>query len=72
MLASARALPLHEAAVFRTLPARPAGFEYIVQAGADFQHRVASPEVRSVYRLRKFTKGEHLSASVLHVIEPGP
>ena len=67
--ANMAALPLHDATVFRTLPARPAGFEYIVQAGADFQHRVASPEVRSVYRLRKLSKGEHLSASVLHVIE---
>ncbi|MEZ4384146.1 MAG: hypothetical protein R3A79_22625 [Nannocystaceae bacterium] len=55
------ALPLaDDSVVVRTLPGRPAGFEYILQGGVDFQTRVADPKVRSVYKLRGLSKGAHL------------
>lgn len=66
-------LPMDERSVIlRTLPARPAGFEYIVQAGLDFQAWLAAPRVWSVYRMRARRKGEPLSASVRHVIDTAP
>lgn len=65
------AVPLaDESLVLRTLPGRPAGFEYIVQDGADFQARVADPKVRSVYRIRGLKKGEHLVGRTRHVVAP--
>lgn len=72
--ANIRALPMDDrSVVLRTLPARPAGFEYIVQAGLDFQAWLAAPHVYSVYRLRARPKGKPLTASVRHVIDtPAP
>ena len=65
------AVPLaEESLVLRTLPGRPAGFEYIVQDGADFQARLADPKVRSVYRIRGLKKGEHLVGRTRHVVDP--
>ena len=67
--AAIAALPLAGGQVVRTLPGRPAGFEYIVQEGAHFQRWAASPAVRSVYRIRGFKRGEPLSGRTLHVVE---
>ncbi len=67
--ANVGALPLATAQVVRTLPGRPAGFEYIVQAGDHFQRWVAAPQVRSVYRIRGFRRGEPLQSRTLHVID---
>ena len=64
------ALPLDGAQVVRTLPGRPAGFEYILQRGEHFQAWTAAPGVRSVYRIRGFRKGEHLVSRTLHVVDP--
>lgn len=64
------ALPLAGAQVLRTLPGRPAGFEYILQGGEHFQRWAAAPAVRSVYRIRGFKKGEHLVSRTLHVVDP--
>ncbi len=62
--ANVAALPMdHETAVLRTLPARPAGFEYIAQRGDHMQAWVASKAVRSVYRVRGMTKGMERPAS---------
>lgn len=68
--ANVRALPLARATVLRTLPGRPAGFEYILQEGAHFERWAQSPKVRSVYRIRGFVKGEHLAARTLYTIDP--
>jgi hypothetical protein len=64
------ALPLAGGQVLRTLPGRPAGFEYILQQGAHFQAWAARPKVRSVYRIRGFKKGEHLVSRRVHVVDP--
>lgn len=64
------ALPLTGAQVLRTLPGRPAGFEYILQRGEHFQAWAAAPAVRSVYRIRGFKKGEHLVSRTVHVVDP--
>ena len=62
--ANIAALPMdRETAVLRTLPARPAGFEYIAQRGDHMQAWVASKKVRSVYRVRGMTKGMERPAS---------
>ncbi|WP_434422595.1 LIC_10091 family protein [Nannocystis pusilla] len=63
-------LPLAGGQVLRTLPGRPAGFEYILQQGADFQAWAQNPKVRSVYRIRGFKKGEHLISRRVHVVDP--
>lgn len=68
--AGVAALPLDGAQVVRTLPGRPAGFEYILQRGEHFQAWAAAPSVRSVYRIRGFRKGEHLVSRTLHVVDP--
>jgi hypothetical protein len=68
--ANVQALPLAGGQVLRTLPGRPAGFEYILQQGADFQAWAQSPKVRSVYRIRGFKKGEHLVSRRVHVVDP--
>ncbi len=68
--ANVRALPLDGALVLRTLPGRPAGFEYILQEGAHFERWAQSPKVRSVYRIRGFVKGEHLVARTVFTIDP--
>lgn len=68
--ANVHALPLAGARVLRTLPGRPAGFEYILQEGAHFDRWAQSPKVRSVYKIRGFVKGEHLAARTLHTIDP--
>lgn len=65
-----RGLPLQGGQVLRTLPGRPAGFEYILQEGPHFQAWAARPGVRSVYRIRGFKKGEHLESRRLHVVDP--
>jgi hypothetical protein len=68
-----RALPLaDDSVVLRTLPGRPAGFEYILQRGADLQARLADPTIRSVYRLRGLKKGEHLEGRTRYVIAAPP
>jgi hypothetical protein len=66
-------LPLDEASiVLRTLPGRPAGFEYIVQRGDNFRRWLDSKRARSVYRMRGLSRGEHLTASQSFVIEREP
>lgn len=67
--ANVQGLPL-QGQVLRTLPGRPAGFEYILQEGAHFQTWAARPKVRSVYRIRGFKKGEHLVSRRVHVVDP--
>ena len=69
--ANVQGLPLAGGQVLRTLPGQPAGFEYILQQGADFQAWAHNPKVRSVYRIRGFIKGEHLVGRRVHVVEPG-
>lgn len=62
--ANIAALPMDRStAVLRTLPARPAGFEYIAQRGDHMQAWVASRRVRSVYRVRGMTQGMERPAS---------
>jgi hypothetical protein len=56
--------------VLRTLPGRPAGFEYIVEDGAHFQQLVQDRRVRSVYRIRGFHRGDHLAGRTRHRIDP--
>lgn len=56
--------------VLRTLPGRPAGFEYIVEDGAHFQSALQDRRVRSVYRLRGFRRGDHLVGRTRHRIDP--
>jgi hypothetical protein len=56
----------------RTLPARPAGFEYVLQAGDNFHRWLRSRRATSVYRVRGLGKGEHLTASELFVIDAEP
>jgi len=56
--------------VLRTLPGRPAGFEYIVEGGAHFQRALQDRRVRSVYRLRGFRRGDHLVGRTRHRIDP--
>lgn len=56
--------------VLRTLPGRPAGFEYIVEDGAHFQQRLQDRRVRSVYRIRGFQRGDHLVGRTRHRIGP--
>ncbi|HEY8374974.1 MAG TPA: hypothetical protein VIK91_00740, partial [Nannocystis sp.] len=68
--ANVAALPLDGGQVLRTLPGRPAGFEYIFQQGGHFQTWAARPAVRSVYRIRGFKKGEHLTSRRVHVVDP--
>jgi hypothetical protein len=67
------ALPLDERSlVLRTLPGRPAGFQYILQRGHDFQAWMRASKVWSVYRLRGLRRGEHLVASERFFIEALP
>lgn len=67
------ALPLDDRSlVLRTLPGRPAGFQYILQRGPDFQAWMRTPKVWSVYRLRGLTRGEHLVASERFFIQARP
>lgn len=68
--ANVAALPLEDAQVLRTLPGRPAGFQYILQRGEHFQEWAAAPAVRSVYRIIGFTRGEHLPGRTVHVVDP--
>jgi hypothetical protein len=68
--ANVAALPLRSAQVLRTLPGRPAGFQYILQRGEHFQEWAAAPAVRSVYRIIGFKKGEHLPGRTVHVVDP--
>ncbi|MCR9160292.1 MAG: hypothetical protein ACE37F_17920 [Nannocystaceae bacterium] len=66
-------LPMNaHTAVLRTLPARPAGFEYIAQRGDHMQAWVASKHVRSVYRVRGMTKGMERPASTRIEVGPPP
>ncbi|MBV1857419.1 MAG: hypothetical protein KUG77_03335 [Nannocystaceae bacterium] len=58
------ALPMdRETAVLRTLPAQPAGFEYITQRGDHMQAWVRRKNVRSVYRIRGMKPGLERTAS---------
>jgi hypothetical protein len=51
------ALPLgQDSVVLRTLPARPAGFEYLAQRGDDMQAWLRRASVRSVYRIRGYRR----------------
>lgn len=69
--ANVAALPLDaQTTVLRTLPAKPAGFEYIVQRGDHMQSWVGRAKVRSVYRIRGMTKGMERPASTR--IQAGP
>jgi hypothetical protein len=58
--------------VLRTLPGRPAGFQYMLQRGADFHTWMRASKVWSVYRMRGFIKGEPLAASERWFIETLP
>lgn len=58
--------------VLRTLPGRPAGFQYILQTGNDFRQWLAAKRVYSVYRVRGLAKGEKLVASQKYVIDELP
>jgi hypothetical protein len=58
--------------VLRTLPARPAGFQYILQSGDDFRTWIRKRKVWSVYGIRGFTKGEPLEANKRVVVGPPP
>ncbi len=67
------ALPLDaETAVLRTLPARPAGFEYLVQTGADAQAWITLRSTRSVYRMRGPIHGVERPASTRVELLPPP
>jgi hypothetical protein len=67
------ALPLDDRSlVLRTLPGRPAGFQYILQRGHDFQTWMRAPKVWTVYRMRGLVRGEHLVASERFFIEALP
>lgn len=58
------ALPMDEqTTVVRTLPAKPAGFEYITQRGDHMQAWVRRKNVRSVYRIRGMKPGLERPAS---------
>lgn len=66
-------LPLaSDSVVLRTLPARPAGFEYIVQTGPNFEAWMNAPRVYSVYGIRKIPSDGHLIASHKHVVSDAP
>lgn len=66
-------LPLaDDSVVLRTLPARPAGFEYIVQAGPNFEAWLNAKKVYSVYGIRKIPSDGHLVASHKHVVTDLP
>lgn len=52
-----------ETTVLRTLPAKPAGFEYIAQRGDHMQAWVERKSVRSVYRIRGMKPGLERPAS---------
>lgn len=58
--------------VLRTLPGRPAGFQYILQEGPGFHAWLAAKNVYSVYRVRGKAKGEFLHASEKYVIDELP
>ncbi len=58
--------------VLRTLPGRPAGFQYMLQRGEDFRTWMKAKDASSVYRLRGKVKGEHLLASERYFIERLP
>ena len=63
--ANIAALPMDaDTAVLRTLPAKPAGFEYIAQRGDHMQAWVRWKKTRSVYRIRGMTKGMERPASL--------
>ncbi|MCB9755971.1 MAG: hypothetical protein H6713_39115 [Myxococcales bacterium] len=67
------ALPLDESSVvLRTLPGRPAGFQYLLQRGDRLHEWMRAPRVWSVYRLRGLKKGEHLEANQRWVLEAAP
>lgn len=67
------ALPLSDhAQVLRTLPGRPAGFEYIVQDAPNFRAWMHWRHTYSVYRIRGIGKGEHLTASIKHRVRKLP
>lgn len=57
-------LPMDEdTTVLRTLPAKPAGFEYITQRGDHMQAWIERKNVRSVYRIRGMKPGLERPAS---------
>ncbi len=67
------AFPLSDhAQVLRTLPGKPAGFEYIVQDAPNFRAWMHDKRTYSVYSMRRIGKGEHLSASAKHRIRELP
>ena len=71
--ANVLALPIDDrSVVLRTLPARPAGFEYIVQSATDFRAWLGARGVYSVYRVRGYRKGEPLVAGERHVLTGPP
>ncbi len=56
-------LPLdRHTAVLRTLPGRPAGFEYITQRGDQLHAWMRRKRTTSVYRVRGLVRGTHLQA----------
>jgi len=66
-------LPLRERTiVLRTLPGRPAGFEYLVQRGDNFATWLRSRKTTSVYRMRGLEAGEHLDAGRKYTIVDTP
>ncbi|MEM6296893.1 MAG: hypothetical protein AAGA54_36855, partial [Myxococcota bacterium] len=59
-------------AVLRTLPARPAGFEYLVQTGDDAQAWIGRRSTRSVYKMRGPIRGVERPASTRVELLPPP
>ena len=67
------ALPLDDdSVVLRTLPTRPAGFEYLSQRGDHLQTWVARKSVRSVYRIRGYHRALERPASTRVVLGAPP
>jgi hypothetical protein len=68
------ALPVDERSiVLRTLPGRPAGFEYIEQSATSLHAWLRRRGVHSVYRIRGLRRGESLTAGQRHVmLDPPP
>jgi hypothetical protein len=66
-------LPLSaQTVVLRTLPGKPAGFQYMAQRGDNFHRWLGYKHAYSVYRVRGLAKGEKLTASEFFRIEHEP
>lgn len=66
------ALTSDDSLVLRTLPGRPAGFQYLLQRGADLRAWLRRTDVWTVYAIRGFARGEPLVAGERHVMSGPP